>query len=209
MIRILIADDHAVVRQGLIQIVSDTSDIVVSDEASNGREVLAKISKNKYDVVVLDVAMPDFSGLDILNEIKRENPELPVLMLSIYPEEQYAVRALKAGASGYLTKKVAPKELIRAIRKVYSGGKYVTSTLAERLAFYLAEDEKPLHESLSDREFQVMLRLAEGKRIKDIAKALFISDKTVSSYKSRIFEKMRMTSNAELTRYAIKHGLIE
>ena len=149
MIRILIADDHAVVRQGLIQIVSDTSDIVVSDEASNGREVLAKISKNKYDVVVLDVAMPDFSGLDILNEIKRENPELPVLMLSIYPEEQYAVRALKAGASGYLTKKVAPRELIRAIRKVYSGGKYVTSTLAERLAFYLAEDEKPLHESLS------------------------------------------------------------
>ncbi|MBW1751810.1 MAG: response regulator transcription factor [Deltaproteobacteria bacterium] len=209
MIRILIADDHAVVRQGLIQIVSDTSDIVVSDEASNGREVLAKISKNKYDVVVLDVAMPDFSGLDILNEIKRENPELPVLMLSIYPEEQYAVRALKAGASGYLTKKVAPKELIRAIRKVYSGGKYVTSTLAERLAFYLAEDEKPPHESLSDREFQVMLMLAEGKRVKDIAKALFISDKTVSSYKSRIFEKMRVISNAELTRYAIKHGLIE
>jgi len=209
MIRILIADDHAVVRQGLIQIVSDTSDIVVSDEASNGREVLAKISKNKYDVVVLDVAMPDFSGLDILNEIKRENPELPVLMLSIYPEEQYAVRALKAGASGYLTKKVAPRELIRAIRKVYSGGKYVTSTLAERLAFYLAENEKPPHESLSDREFQVMLMLAEGKRVKDIAKALFISDKTVSSYKSRIFEKMRVTSNAELTRYAIKHGLIE
>lgn len=209
MIRILIADDHAVVRQGLIQIVSDTSDIVVSDEASNGREVLAKISKNKYDVVVLDVGMPDFSGLDILNEIKRENPELPVLMLSIYPEEQYAVRALKAGASGYLTKKVAPKELIRAIRKVYSGGKYITSTLAERLAFYLAGDEKPPHESLSDREFQVMFMLAEGKRVKDIAKALFISDKTVSSYKSRIFEKMRMTSNAELIRYAIKHRLIE
>ncbi len=209
MIRILIADDHAVVRQGLIQIVSDTSDIVVSDEASNGREVLAKISKNKYDVVVLDVGMPDFSGLDILNEIKRENPELPVLMLSIYPEEQYAVRALKAGASGYLTKKVAPKELIRAIRKVYSGGKYITSTLAERLAFYLSGDEKPPHESLSDREFQVMFMLAEGKRVKDIAKALFISDKTVSSYKSRIFEKMRMTSNAELIRYAIKHRLIE
>ena len=209
MIRILIADDHTVVRQGLIQIVSDTSDIVVSDEASNGREVLAKISKNKYDVVVLDIAMPDFSGLEILNEIKRENPELPVLMLSIYPEEQYAVRALKAGASGYLTKKVAPKELIQAIRKVYSGGKYITSTLAERLAFYLTEDEKPPHECLSDREFQVMLMIAEGKRVKDIAETLFISGKTVSSYKSRIFEKMRMTSNAELTRYAIKHGLIE
>ena len=209
MIRILIADDHAVVRQGLIQIVSDTSDIVVSDEASNGREVLAKTSKNRYDVVVLDVGMPDFSGLDILNEIKRENPELPVLMLSIYPEEQYAVRALKAGASGYLTKKVAPKELIRAIRKVYSGGKYITSTLAENLAFYLAEDEKLPHESLSDREFQVMFMLAEGKRIKDIAKALFISDKTVSSYKSRIFKKMSMTSNAELIRYAIKHKLID
>jgi two-component system invasion response regulator UvrY len=209
MIRILIADDHAVVRQGLIQIVSDTSDIVVCDEASNGREALAKISKNKYDVVVLDIAMPDFSGLDILNEIKKEKPELPVLMLSIYPEEQYAVRALKAGASGYLTKKVAPKELIRAIRKVYSGGKYVTSTLAERLAFYLAEDEKPSHDSLSDREFQVMLMLTKGKRIKEIAEALFISDKTVSSYKSRIFAKMGMTSNAELTRYAIKHGLIE
>ena len=209
MIRILIADDHAVVRQGLIQIVSDTSDIVVCDEASNGREALAKISKNKYDVVVLDIAMPDFSGLDILNEIKKEKPELPILMLSIYPEEQYAVRALKACASGYLTKKVAPKELIRAIRKVYSGGKYVTSTLAERLAFYLAEDEKPPHDSLSDREFQVMLMLTKGKRIKEIAEALFISDKTVSSYKSRIFAKMGMTSNAELTRYAIKHGLIE
>ena len=209
MIRILIADDHAVVRQGLKQIVSDTSDIVVGDEASSGRGVLAKISKNKYDVVVLDVGLPDFSGLDILVDIKREHPELPVLMLSIYPEEQYAVRALKAGAAGYLTKKIAPKELIRAIRKVYSGGKYVTSTLAEKLAFYLAEDEKPPHESLSDREFQVMLLLAEGKRIKDIAQVLFISDKTVSSYKSRIFEKMRMTSNSELTRYAIKHGLIE
>ena len=209
MIRILIADDHAVVRQGLIQIVSDTSDIVVSDEASNGREVLAKISKNKYDVVVLDVGLPDFSGLDILNEIKRENPELPVLMLSIYPEEQYAVRALKAGASGYLTKKVAPKELIRAIRKVYSGGKYITSTLAEKMALYLADDEKPPHENLSDREFQVMFMLAEGKRVKDIAKVLFISDKTVSSYKSRIFGKMKMTSNAELIRYAIKHKLIE
>lgn len=209
MIKILIADDHAVVRQGLIQIVSDTSDIVVSDEASNGREVLAKISKNKYDVVVLDVGMPDFSGLDILNEIKKENPKLPVLMLSIYPEEQYAVRALKAGASGYLTKKVAPEELIRAIRKVYSGGKYVTSTLAETLVFSLVKGEKPPHESLSDREFQVMSMLAEGKRIKDIAKALFISEKTVSSYKSRIFVKMRMKSNAELTRYAIKHGLID
>ena len=127
MIRILIADDHAVVRQGLIQIVSDTSDMVVSGEASSGREVLAKISEDKYDVVVLDIAMPDFSGLDVLNEIKRTKPELSVLMLSIYPEEQYAVRALKAGACGYLTKKVAPKELIRAIRKVYGGGKYVTA----------------------------------------------------------------------------------
>jgi len=209
MIRILIADDHAVVRQGLIQIVSDTSDIVVSDEAINGREVLAKISKNKYDVVVLDIGMPDFSGLDILNEIKKEYPKLPVLMLSIYPEEQYAVRALKAGASGYLTKKVAPEELIRAIRKVYSGGKYVTSTLAETLAVSLVKGEKPPHESLSDREFQVMTMLAEGKRLKDIAKALFISEKTVSSYKSRIFEKMRMKSNAELIRYAIKYGLID
>jgi DNA-binding NarL/FixJ family response regulator len=209
MIRILIADDHAVVRQGLKQIVSETSDIVVSDEAINGREVLAKITENGYDVVVLDIAMPDFSGMDILKEIKREKPELPVLMLSIYPEEQYAVRALKAGASGYLTKKVAPKELIQAIRKVYSGGKYVTSTLAENLAFYLAEDKKAPHESLSNREFQVMLMIAKGNRIKDIAEALFISDKTVSSYKSRIFEKMRVTSNAELACYAIKHALIE
>lgn len=209
MIRILIADDHAVVRQGLIQIVSDTSDIVVSDEARNGREVLTKISKNTYDVIVLDIGLPDFSGLDILNEIKREHPELPVLMLSIYPEEQYAVRALKAGASGYLTKKVAPKELIRAIRKVYSGGKYITPTLAEKMAFYLTQHDKLPHESLSDREFQVMFMLAEGKRVKDIAKALFISDKTVSSYKSRIFEKMRITSNAELIRYALKHKLID
>jgi len=153
--------------------------------------------------------MPDLNGIDSLKEIKRENPELPVLMLSIYPEEQYAVRALKAGASGYLTKKSAPEELVGAIRKAYYGGKHVSSALGEKLVSYLeAEEERPPHETLSDREYQVMIMLAEGKRLTDIANELFISEKTVSSYRSRVLEKMRMKNNTELTRYALEHSLI-
>lgn len=209
MIKILIADDHAIVREGLKQIVADTSDMIVTAEASDGHEVLALLSKNNYDVVVLDMAMPGLTGLDILKQIKRETPELPVLILSVHPEEQYAVRSLKAGASGYLTKERAPDELITAIRKVSMGGKYITSSLAEKLAFELEVDaEKPPHKTLSDREFQVMCMIAKGRTIKNIAEELFLSPKTVSTYRSRILEKMKMKSNEELTHYARNNHLV-
>ena len=210
MIKILIADDHAIVREGLKQIVADTSDMIVTAEASDGHEVLALLSKNNYDVVVLDMAMPGLTGLDILKQIKRETPKLPVLILSVHPEEQYAVRSLKAGASGYLTKESAPDELITAIRKVSMGGKYIPSSLAEKLAFELEVDaEKPPHKTLSDREFQVMCMIAKGRTIKNIAEELFLSPKTVSTYRSRILEKMKMKSNEELTHYAINNHLID
>ena len=210
MIKILIADDHAIVREGLKQIVADTSDMIVTAEASDGHEVLALLSKNNYDVVVLDMAMPGLTGLDILKQIKRETPKLPVLILSVHPEEQYAVRSLKAGASGYLTKESAPDELITAIRKVSMGGKYITSSLAEKLAFELEVDtEKPPHKTLSDREFQVMCMIAKGRTIKNIAEELFLSPKTVSTYRFRILEKMKMKSNEELTHYARNNHLVD
>ena len=209
MIRILVADDHAIVRDGLKQIVSDTPDIVVSAEASNGREALNKALKDDYDVVLLDITMPDRSGLDILKEIKAQKPELPILILSIHPEEQYAVRALKAGAAGYLTKESAPEELIRAMRRVSSGGKYVTSSLAEKLASILkTSTEEPLHHYLSDREYQVLCMIASGKRVKQIADELLLSAKTISTYRSRILRKMKMTNNIELTRYAMQNQLV-
>jgi len=210
MIKILIADDHAIVRKGLKQIVADTTEMVVADEASNGHEVLAKVSVNEYDVVVLDISMPGQSGLDVLKQIKGERPLLPVLMLSVYPEEQYAVRALKAGASGYLTKESAPDELIGAIRKVCRGGKYISPSLSEHLATHLEVGaEKPLHETLSDREYQVMCMIARGMSVKEIADQLYLSPKTISTYRSRILEKMTLKSNAELTYYAIKNRLID
>ena len=210
MIKILIADDHAIVREGLKQIVAETSDIVVADEASTGHEVLHKVRANDYDVVVLDISMPGGDGLNILKQIKSEIPKLSVLVLSMHPEEQYAVRVLKAGAAGYLTKESAPDELISAIRRVASGGKFVSSFLAEKLAFDLESDRgKPLHEILSDREYQVMCMIASGKRAKEIAEELCLSIKTISTYRSRILEKMRMKNNAELTHYAVKQGLVE
>lgn len=209
MIKILIADDHTVVRAGLKQIVEDIDDMTVTGEASDGHEVLAKIAKDNYDVVVLDISMPGPNGLDILKQIKRENPKLPVLILSMHPEEQYAVRALKAGANGYLTKESASQEMIAAIQKVYAGGKYVSPSLAEKLAFNLeVEREKPLHETLSDREYQVMIKIAQGKKVKDIAEELFLSEKTISTYRSRILEKMGMEKNEELIRYASNNHLI-
>ena len=209
MIKLLIADDHTVVREGLKQIVSDTSNIVVADEASNGQEVLDKVWKNDYDVILLDISMPGRSGLDTLEELKRTKPRLPVLVLSIYPEEQYAIRVLKSGASGYLTKASAPGELIEAIQKVSSGGKYVTAFLAEKLAFNLETDSelKP-HETLSNREFQTLCLIGSGKTVKEIAEELSLSVKTISTYRERILEKMKMKTNSELTYYAIKNGLV-
>jgi len=209
MIKILIADDHTVVREGLKQIVAETSDMVVSDEASNGHEVLNKALSSDYDVIVLDITMPGIHGLDVLKQIKSQKPALPVLVLSMHPEEQYAVRVIKAGAAGYLTKESASDELITAIRKVSSGRKYITSSLAEKIASDLETDaEKLPHEFLSDREYQVMCMIAEGKTVKEIADELYLSVKTISTYRSRILEKTGMKTNAELTRYALQNSLI-
>ncbi len=210
MIRILIADDHRIVREGLKQILAETPDMIVMDEASNGQEVLGKIWENDFDVVLLDISMPGRSGLDILKQLKSERPRLAVLVLSMYSEEQYAMRALRAGASGYMTKESAPDELIEAIRKVSTGRKYISPTVAEKLAVSLeAKDERPAHENLSDREYQVMCMIASGKTIKSIADELSLSVKTVSTYRTRILEKMRMKNNAELTHYSIQNRLVE
>ena len=209
MIKILIADDHAIIREGLKQILAETSDMVVAGEAADGREVLDHVRKDDYDLVLLDIAMPGRGGLDTLKQLKHDKPELPVLVLSMYPEEQYAIRAFKAGASGYLTKESAPEELISAIRKVTQGGKYVSSSLAEKLAFNLETDtEKPLHEMLSDREYQVIIMIASGKTVKEISDKLSLSVKTISTNRVRALNKMGMKNNAEVTYYAIKQGLV-
>jgi two-component system invasion response regulator UvrY len=210
MIKILIADDHAIVRRGLKQILAETPDMIVVDEASNGHEVLTKVMQHDYSVILLDISMPGKSGLDVLKELKNERPKLPVLILSMYPEEQYAVRVLRAGASGYLTKEGAPEELIYAIRKVVQGKKYVSASLAEKLVFDLDGDsQKPLHESLSDREFQVLCMIASGKTVSDISEELALSVKTISTYRTRLLEKMKMKNNAELTHYAVQNHLVE
>ncbi|HNT91290.1 MAG: response regulator transcription factor [Smithellaceae bacterium] len=210
MIRILVADDHAVVRQGVKQILADVRDMLVKDEAQNGTETIDKVMKYEYDVVLLDISMPGRSGLEILEEIKAQKPKLAVLILSMHPEEQYAVRALRAGASGYLTKASAPQELIGAIRKVAGGGKYVTTSLAEKLAGELEVDPQKLpHERLSNREYQVMLMLAQGRSVSDIAEELCLSVKTISTYRTRVLDKMGMRKNAELTLYAVHNNLIQ
>jgi two-component system invasion response regulator UvrY len=210
MIKILIADDHPIVRQGFKQVLQDTADLVVADEAGNGQEVLSLVSKKDYDVILLDISMPGKNGLEVLKELKVLNPKIPVLILSIYPEEQYAIRALKAGASGYLTKASAPEELISAIRKVSRGGKYISSSLAEKIAYELDGDSgKAPHETLSDREYQILLMIASGKTVSDIAGEMCLSVKTVSTYRSRIIDKMKLKNNAELTTYAIRNKLVE
>ena len=210
MIKILIADDHAIVREGLKQILSDTGDLIVAGEATNGQEVLELIRHEEWDLIILDLAMPGRDGLYTLKEVKREKSKIPILVLSIYPEEQYAVRALKAGAAGYLTKESAPEELIAAIRKVSQGGKYIGASLAEKLAFDLEVDtEKPLHERLSDREYQVMLKIASGKTVKEIADEMSFSIKTISTYRVRALSKMGLKNNAAFTYYALKNGLVE
>ena len=208
MIKILVADDHAIVREGLKQIVRETSDMEVAGEAADGRQVFQMVANDDWDVVLLDIGMPGKSGMDILKELKAEKPALPVLMLSMYPEEQYAVRALKAGASGYLTKESAPDELVAAIRRVAQGGKYITAALAEELAAGLVGevDEAPA-EILSDREYQVMRLLAAGKTVSEIAEELSLSPKTISTYRTRILEKLNLRNTAEIIRYAYEHGL--
>ena len=209
--KVLIVDDHAVVRRGLQQILLDAYDDLVFGEATNGQEALDVLERQSWDVVILDISMPGRSGLDVMKEIRRQRPDLPVLVLSIHPEDQFAVRVLRAGASGYMTKETAPEELVTAITKVIGGGTYVSPSLAEILAQDLQRDtgEVSPHMKLSDREYEVMLMIASGKAVSKIAEELSLSVKTISTYRSRILEKVHMKSNAELTRYAIKHGLVE
>jgi len=210
MIKILIADDHTIVREGLKQILAETSDIAVSGEASNGQDTLRKVRSHNYDIILLDISLPGISGLDVLKQIKSLKPDLPVLILSMYPEEQYAVRTLRAGASGYLTKESASVELIRAIREVARGKKYITMSLAEKIAVsWETKRDKPLHETLSDREYQVLCLIASGKTVKEISRLLSLSVKTVSTHRSRLLKKMDMRNSAQLTLYGIKHNLIE
>jgi two-component system invasion response regulator UvrY len=209
MIKILIADDHTLFRKGLKHILSEYPGLVVTDEASNGQEVLNKIWHNDYDMVLLDITMPGMTGLDALKQLKNDKPKLPVLVLSMHPEEQYAVRVIRAGASGYLRKESAPDELITAIQKIAGGRKYITSSLAERLADDMETTTENPHDTLSDREFEVFRMIAAGKAIKQIAEALFLNARTISTYRSRILEKMQMKTNAELIHYAIKHHILD
>lgn len=208
MVRILIADDHFIVREGLKQIVSDVPDLVVVDEASDGQEALNKAVAGSFDIVILDISMPVKGGLDVLRELKLQKPDSNVLILSVHPEEHYAMRVLKAGASGYLTKESAPDELVMAIRRISQGRKYISTTLAEKLAGVIGHPaDVPLHSTLSEREFRVMLMIASGYSIKKISEELFLSIKTVSTYRTRILKKMNFRNNSELIRYSIENGL--
>ena len=209
MVRILIADDHAIVRKGLRQIILENYPFATIGETNDAEELIAKAAKEKWDVIICDLNMPGRSGLEALNQIRQFAPQLPVLIMSIYPEEQYAVRVLKAGASGYLSKESIHDHLNNAIQTVLKGRKYITPSVAEILATSLTTDKNKLpHESISDREFEVFKLLATGKKVSFIAQQLSLSITTVSTYRARILEKMNMHSNSELTRYAIEHGLI-
>ncbi len=210
MIKIIVADDHEIVRKGLVQVVAETHDMEVCAEAGSAQETLSLLREHDCNVVVLDISMPGRSGLDALKDIKEQHPHLPVLILSTYAEDEYAVRVLKAGAAGYLTKRSAPKELIAAIRKVHAGGKYITEFVAEKLASHLEVSARQApHETLSDREHHVMCMIALGKTLKQIADELSLSEKTISTYRSRIMDKMNMKKNTELVRYVMQHSLLE
>jgi two-component system invasion response regulator UvrY len=209
-IHVLIADDHAIVRQGLRQILSETEDLIVAGEAEDGADALRLARSQEWSVFLLDVSMPNRNGIDTLKQLKKEFPKLPVLILSMHPEEQYAIRALKAGAAGYLTKQSAPEMLVTAIRQVAMGKKYVSPSVAMQLADAISYDsEKPAHETLSDREYQVLVMIAAGRTLTQIAEDLNLSVKTVSEYRKRLLEKMRLETNAELIHYGMRHGLVE
>ncbi len=211
MIRIGIADDHAIVRDGLRRFLSDNVDLRVTGEACNGREALELARGGDVDVLLMDISMPDQSGVDALVAIKARYPELPVLVLSGFPESHYATTLLRQGASGYLNKECDPEEIATAIRTVFRGRKYISPAVAELLADGLAggDGDKPAHEQLSERELQVFLRLAQGETIGNMAKAMFLSVKTVSTYRTRVLEKLKLASNSDLTYYALKNGLIQ
>ncbi len=209
MIRVLIADDHPIVRRGLLQIVADQPDMTVAADTGDGREVLRLVDEQPLDVLVLDMNMPGMSGLEVLSELRRLHPRLPVLILSVHPEGELAMRVIKAGAAGYLNKDIAPEELTEAIRRVVGGKKYVSAALGELLATSLEMGSEPPHASLSDREYQVLRLIASGKTVSEIAGEIAISVKTVSTYRARILEKMSMRTNAELTHYAIRNRIVE
>ena len=210
MIKILIADDHAIVREGLKQIVAEETDMKVTGEAANASELFELLDGDSWEIVVLDINMPGKSGLEALKEMKTKNIKVPVLILSMFSEDQYGLRAIKAGAAGYLKKVSAPTELVSAIRKIVGGGKYISPTLAEKLAENVDVNNKnALHQNLSDREYQIMCFISLGKSAEEIAEELAISIHTVYSYRNRILEKMHLKSNVELTQYAIQHKLIE
>lgn len=210
MINILIVDDHAVVRQGLKKILSEQPDMTVLDEADSAERLIEIVGTKKWDIVILDISMRGKSGLDVLQYLRREYPQIPILFLSMLPEEQYALRAMQSGAAGFVAKEAAPEELVKAIRKICTGGKYISTSLAEKLATQFDKKTPQLpHEKLSEREFQVLCKFAEGKPLTTIAEELYLSVKTITTYKSRLLEKMGMKSNAELIRYAIEHKLIK
>lgn len=210
MIRVLLADDHAIVRTGLREILAVTGDVTVAGEAANGQEVMAQISAQDFDVAVLDMSMPGRSGIELIKQVKREKPKLRILILSMHSEEQYAVRALRAGASGYLTKESAADQLVAAIRRVAAGGAYVSTETAERLALGAAPDAAAApHTLLSDREFQVFQMIAKGTSVSEIARELSLSVKTVSTHKARIMEKLGMANQVQLIRYAIEHNIVD
>jgi DNA-binding NarL/FixJ family response regulator len=210
MINILIADDHVLIREGLKKILKNEPDMAVVAEAGNAHEAFEQAKQGNASIMLLDISMPGESGLDAIKELRQNYPRIPILILSMHPEHRFAVRALRAGASGYITKESAVGELVGAIRKIVSGGKYVSLSLAEHLASELATDSDKLpHETLSDREFQIMRMIAAGKRRTEIAEELSLSLSTVNTYRTRILEKMKMETNVELARYAMEHGLIE
>ena len=209
-IHVLIADDHAIVRQGLRLILSETDDLVVAGEAEDGADAMVLARQQHWDVFLLDVTMPNRDGIDTLKQLKKEFPRAPVLILSMHPEEQFAVRALKAGASGYLNKQSAPEQLVTAIRQVAMGKKYVSAAVAQQLANAISDDsDKPPHERITDREYQVLSLIASGKTLTQVAETLNLGVATVSTYRARLLEKMGLRSTAELIRYGLEHGLVE
>jgi len=209
MIKIIIVDDHPIIREGVKQITAKTNDIIVIDEASNRTELKKILREKKFDVILLDISLPGQNGIEILKEIKENFPDTKVLILSIHTEMEYIRRCFMLGASGYLTKESAPDELVKAIRKVFNGGKYINYSIADSLSSYFQyETQNLLYEKLSSREYEVFLKIAQGKSIKDISSELYLSEKTISTYRSRILEKMNLKNNAEIIYYAIRHKLI-
>jgi two-component system, NarL family, invasion response regulator UvrY len=208
-LRVFVADDHALFREGVKALLAEESDLAVAGEAGTAKETLQRIRAEPWDILLLDISLPDGSGIDLLRQIRPHKPDLPILILSMHPEEQYAVNLLRAGANGYITKDAVPQQVVQAIRTLLQGRKYISPTVANILAEEIGGDNRPPHEQLSEREFQVFCKLAAGRSVGDIAEELFLSNKTVSTYRARIMDKMTAKSNADLTYYAIKNGLIQ